>query len=667
MSIFLGETQKDLTFEKAYLGDVLKYQKGAPILFSGNYYSKDGVNWELMLNPSTYTSGPQDIYPLSKGLIGMTIGLKEIYVSSDLIGWSLVKSYSAVTAPQRVCKIADDKYYGVFKQSGLYTCTSTDGINWTATKWTTQSPSFFNLYLFGDKIILTSSFGLYYKLTTDELSSSLQACHFTRLDGSTFNSGYTIANNNPNFYGICKANNFLYAISNQSNSASTYPTYSSIWRTTDGINWIEIYTHQLVLYDITYNKGKFVCCGSSSKGIVSSNGTTWSEIILPSYSTSKPSSFGNIENIKGIFFTCGNGQISSSYTTGGYSADGTSWTKKSPPSNSLTLRNIKKGKASIDKKEYLFIGGDSGYLSYTSNGSDWGKIQDTVTTNYPVYDVTTIENNLLVTTSYNKTYSKYPLRFMGGNWTNMSLYSKIAYTNTIDHLISIGEKFLGFREGASDTQYLIYSPNNSSAMSQITVANTYRIKKLLNYKNGYIAIHQNGAFYGDYNSDVPTYNSATFTDLDGSSFTSKTDLFNYTHNALIEENGDIYVVSGSESNHSIYKSSDGINYTQIYHDENTSVEWQGIAKVGNLYGILAGKKFLISENLETAWTVTTYTTRGGSILTETVESINNLFLIENNDYVYTSPDGVNWTEKYLGSGLGGHGIRKLYCGKELVT
>lgn len=331
--------------KKAYLGNILKYKSTKQVMISvedyGISYTYDGINWVQVTNISpngqtldiTYYNG---YFYLTNG------GNRILQRSSNLTNWETISTASKSEIYKLPHQLIHDGIRFIGGKTGMNNRfvlnNSLDGIDWEYQTTTKQYyvDNLNRIYNFNGITLFAFDWGIMYKTQNEEATKLPTFCNFTRLDGSTYIIGDT--DSHMAFWGMCIANNVIYAISNGNyGSKGLVNANSSIWKSLDGINWTEVYTTNTAsknyYYDISYLNGKFVVVGTNSSGLISLDGINWNTIELPKKSSSNTTSkYEHIETIKNKFVTPNaNNHVY-------YSIDGITWTEDDAYVDTRSLR-----------------------------------------------------------------------------------------------------------------------------------------------------------------------------------------------------------------------------------------------------------------------------------------------------------------------------------------
>jgi hypothetical protein len=431
----------------------------------------------------------------------------------------------------------------------------------------------------------------------------------------------------------------------------------TILSSSDGISWT-VRRADLsgnYLYGATYGNGLFVVVGSSSQIFTSPDGITW---------TIRQSGLTDSDYLMGITF--GSDKfVAVGYSTNGgdgritTSSDGIIWTQRTPGTFEA-ITGIAYGNGT-----YIAVGWGSLKL-FSSNGIDW-----TMNSNSAGgYASICFGNGLFV--SPGSAQGEIFTSTTGATWTkqnssiNQSLWG-VAYGNRI--YVAVGSA------GAvvSSPNSMTWTTRNSGNSSQ----NTGRIYAVT-YGNGKFVVSDEfgrvrtsldgitwtlpqeaistsytfyikGLTYGKGIFVAVDYFGRIGTSPDGMQWTERTSGTSKRLYKVTYENGIFVAVGGT-----ILTSIDGI--TWIERNSGTSNYLRGISYLNGKF-VAAGGSTIVTSSDGMSWTVTDYGL--GQYGFSSVANGNNLFVIFGgklisgivNGIIYTSPDGLNWSEIVIGPNI----------------
>lgn len=308
----------------------------------------------------------------------LPLSCSSLISAGDINGTTVRSTWTAVDA-----KLVRSDIDGIAYGAGKFVATgyavisySTDGITWTAVDDAKFGTSMIRDIVYGgDRFVAVGSNG--------KMAASTNGITWAAISDSKF-AGDII-------FSIDYGGDKFVAVGNGGKGS-----YS-----TNGTSWTAVGDMKMGgnrIYDVAYGSGKFVAVGDGGKGSYSSDGITWTAVSNMSFGTT---------NITAIGYGDGMFIAGADHGYMAYSTDGINWTQViNPKMGSNVIRSIacmgpvrKETGGYISK--YVAVG-DSGSMSYSTDGKNWIAIN---TTTFGSIDIQCIACN----------YEKFVAGGNGGN------------------------------------------------------------------------------------------------------------------------------------------------------------------------------------------------------------------------------------------------------------
>lgn len=414
----------------------------------------------------------------------------------------------------------------------------------------------------------------------------------------------------------------------------------------DGVTWTSMIPEQIInMQDLAFGSNRFVAVGDSGKILTSMDGKYWSLIKMAEPTFFLCIAYGNdrfvamgtgtgTESGKGICFT---------------SPDGLTWTKQKQTFSSYVYNQV------FGDSLFLAVcwGGTRESIYTSTDGENWTFC---TSVSSGVAEVTFVHDRFLIFSQYDQV-TVAMTSFDGKDWTRiLPSYTHLSYSGIYVHGQFIIQKTSGTALVSPDcTTWTerntgIKNSPHSIVIGPTTIVGATSFGGIATSSDGitwtqqvaggrgaelYSVAYGNGRFVAveQYGGIVSSTDAIEWTWLD-STISKRLRKIAFANN--------LFFAMGDSGK--IFTSPDGLSWNTVKLPLSKYVE--GIAYHDGLY-VLAGSGTVFTSNDAITWKTQN---TGMSYGFDWIAHINGRFLFNiNNDWLLTSPDGVNWTkEKYNG-------------------
>ncbi len=414
----------------------------------------------------------------------------------------------------------------------------------------------------------------------------------------------------------------------------------------DGITWTPLIPEQIItMQDLAFGSNRFVAVGDSGKILSSTDGKIWSLMKMAEPTFFLCIAYGNdrfvamgtgtgMESGKGICFT---------------SPDGLTWTKQKQTFSSYIYNEV------FGNSLFLAVcwGGNSESIYTSADGENWNYC---TSVSSGVAEVTFVHDRFLIFSQYDQV-TVAMTSFDGKDWTGiLPSYTHLSYSGTYVHGQFIIQKSSGTALVSPDCttwterKTEIKTSPRSIAIGPTTIVGATSLGGIATSSNGISWTQQVAGGRGAELYSV-AYGNGRFVAVEQyGSIVSSTDAIEWTwSDSTISERlskiafaNNLFFAMGEPGK--IFTSPDGLSWSTVNLPVSEYVE--GIAYHDGLY-VLAGAGIVFTSNDAITWTTQN---PGMSYGFDWIAYVNERFLFNiSNNWLLTSPDGVNWTkEKYNG-------------------